>query len=584
MDHLSCREVGVWNKILTGAEVTTAYNSGNFRDNSTIQNSTCKGYWRFNEPIADSAYAVSGPGDHMFYINTANNFLDNEIHGGINRGKVTWSGWVYNDWSSTNNSNKPMIWSNGSSGQFQLYTQTSGVVLSKKYGSTNVTYTWSSQGVSDNTWQHLAIVWDIGATYGDRVLPILYVNGVSKGNATESGSPGSSDVPVLMGAQMHIGVEAGGAGDFGGRHRQYSFWNRLLTSSEVTSLYNSGTPVGGASVQPEDLIADLPLYSQQDKSRNRFSLAKYLSPYIAGLAYTDSMSQNNAACTKIHHKDNIDALGTYKDSSNSIATWDIIRGGNNTPNKLTPDPKRDSYTVMAWMKLPNNNSAQNGVLIEFSRAKPDGSSNYHYRVHHNMFSDRIYVANSYSNGTTQQVYANSAMTFGEWAHVAQVVYPYSSTKSIQTYVNGVKYDHTDSHTAHTRTNTDGIGQAQTYDYENGDHAFTQVLVGLGYGANEYTYPDRELRGKLSDLAIYQGALTHQEISGAYNKGNFISYPSGSCAYDVRNIVTSSCDSWNLVGYWRMGDNGSDSSGQITDESGQGNHMLYSAATVQSDES
>ena len=107
---------------------------------------------------------------------------------------------------------------------------------------------------------------------------------------------------------------------------------------------------------------------------------------------------------------------------------------------------------------------------------------------------------------------------------------------------------------------------------------------MGTGHKEQLYPDRELKGKLSDLAIYQGALTHQEISGAYNKGNFISYPSGSCAYDVRNIVTSSCDSWNLVGYWRMGDNGSDSSGQITDESGQGNHMLYSAATVQSDES
>ena len=118
---------------------------------------------------------------------------------------------------------------------------------------------------------------DIGATYGDRVLPILYVNGVSKGNATESGTPGSSDVPVLMNAQMHIGVQAGGARDFTGRHRQYSFWNRLLTSSEVTSLYNSGTPVGGASVQSEDLIADLPFYSQQDKSRNRFSLRRYNS-------------------------------------------------------------------------------------------------------------------------------------------------------------------------------------------------------------------------------------------------------------------------------------------------------------------
>ena len=103
---------------------------------------------------------------------------------------------------------------------------------------------------------------------------------------------------------------------------------------------------------------------------------------------------------------------------------------------------------------------------------------------------------------------------------------------------------------------------------------------MGYGNNEQTYPNRELKGQLSDLAIYQGALTHQEISGAYNDGNFISYPSGSSAYDVRNIVTSSCDSWNLVGYWRMGDNGSDPSGQITDESGQGNNLIYSSATVQ----
>jgi hypothetical protein len=578
-DNAYFREVGIWNKILTAAEITTAYNGGEFRDNSTIQNGTCKGYWRMDTPTSGTGYGLfDGSGDKLKASHNTR-FPERELASGANRGKVTFSAWAYSDWSLR--SSKQNIMELGQAEEYYVNVVSGKVQLQVKYSATTVTYTWPSMSaLTDDAFSHIVIVADIGKTYADRVLPVLYVNGSSQGNATESGTPDDSETWKDLEGSVQMGTTYANGDDFGGRLKHVAVWNKLLTSGEVTTLYNSGTPGDASTVHTDVLAWYWPLTSADSHARLNWYLDSSFTgdATITGITYTDSMSQNIAGATKIHHVYDANALGTFKDSSDSIATWDI--NASTSSENISVNIKDDAWAVMGWYK-PSSLTVWN-TIIEFGKAIPEGYGNVFYvnttgELSYQLIEDDV---------TYRWDAAQTPLTVNEWNHIAAVVYPFRNSRSVEFYINGERSTRV-SHT--TRPENDA---SSTWDEFNrftwngveklGGHNSTRTnsTVGIGY-ANP---PILELKGKVSELAVYQGALSHQAVSGAYNDGNFIAYPSGSVAYDVKNIVPATSDSWNLVGYWRMGDNGSDSSGLITDDSGQGNNLLYSSATVQTQES
>lgn len=82
--------------------------------------------------------------------------------------------------------------------------------------------------VGDN-WYHLVAIYD--ATVGKK----LYVNGVLKASNSSTGS-------LMTGtAALTMGRYAGANGyDYAGRLDEVGFWKRVLTTTEVANLYNSG--------------------------------------------------------------------------------------------------------------------------------------------------------------------------------------------------------------------------------------------------------------------------------------------------------------------------------------------------------
>jgi len=93
--------------------------------------------------------------------------------------------------------------------------------------SNNITSSISSV---NNTWEHICIT---------RISNLLEIfnNNVSGGTAANTKNYADTTKPIQFGAREFVGFR----GFLTGAMDEIGFWNRGLTSSEITELYNSGT-------------------------------------------------------------------------------------------------------------------------------------------------------------------------------------------------------------------------------------------------------------------------------------------------------------------------------------------------------
>lgn len=106
---------------------------------------------------------------------------------------------------------------------------------------------WSNPPLDLGTWVHLVFTYDGSATTGGIKA---YVNGSDddrnhwKSAGFGTGTSTSNSDPFLIGAaKANHGVLAGGnQGTFDGKIDEVSYWGKAISASEVTEIYNSGTP------------------------------------------------------------------------------------------------------------------------------------------------------------------------------------------------------------------------------------------------------------------------------------------------------------------------------------------------------
>ena len=569
---------GIWNCRLTANEVLGAFNGGTFKNNSSLQNSHLKGYWSFETPDSTSSYTnFDGNGDVLQLLRP--DFWGNQILGGQNnKGKVSFSGWIYSDWSSLTNSS-PRIWEVGSHRlSFYWEVADSRLMWIAKYGDQlTAQWAWDSFTPTDNTWQHYAVTFDYGATYDDHVTPILYVNGVSQGNGTNTAAPNpTTSIPDFYPAPgMLLGNNWSENRDFNGRFKHFGWFGKVLTQSEVTALYNSGTPIEPIVLHHKDpeLIMSwagtkhiLPSWPDMawESTDNHWGCKYWGNAYVNGLQYPDSTSNNNATCTYIWHHDRfvpqkIMPTPFYVDQATGTSVGNIKAGASsarmlalNSYHHAGTGGSKNAFTVMGWMY--NDNHSDHQTIIEWSAGPNDGvgSSNYHNHGIYLWDSGELTYCTTEDEGERDAMQSTTTLPTGQWNHFAVTVMPHTDdaeSNPVIFYINGqrsVDHAHNLNWGTHDPEEWEGFGQG----VNNADDISTRVGLGFGYPS---TGPNRELRGKLSDLALYRGVLPHQHISAAYNDGNFTRY--GGAVYNVNNIVTSSTESWQQVGYWRMGAGG-----------------------------
>jgi len=85
----------------------------------------------------------------------------------------------------------------------------------------------SSSTITDSNWHYTAGVFD-----ATNQLFQIYIDGNITANVSDSSTPLSSAV-------FFIGQKGQGGGNFNGLIDEVAVWNRSLSSSEITALYNS---------------------------------------------------------------------------------------------------------------------------------------------------------------------------------------------------------------------------------------------------------------------------------------------------------------------------------------------------------
>jgi hypothetical protein len=105
----------------------------------------------------------------------------------------------------------------------------------------------SASATIDTNWHHIAAAWSTSsATTGGDGYDI-YLDGVKVGNAAGTSTPSS---PYTLSSTFSIGMRANGIYYFNGLIDEVAIFNSALSASDVTSIYNSGTPNDISSLSP----------------------------------------------------------------------------------------------------------------------------------------------------------------------------------------------------------------------------------------------------------------------------------------------------------------------------------------------
>lgn len=111
-----------------------------------------------------------------------------------------------------------------------------------------------SQTLSTGTWYHIVATWD-----ASEHTATFYVDGSSIG----SNNSGTYTSQASTAAPLRIGAASGGGSAVDGLIDEVGLWSRVLSSSEVTSLYNSGTPLA----YPFSTGVTVPVFMNQYRQR-----------------------------------------------------------------------------------------------------------------------------------------------------------------------------------------------------------------------------------------------------------------------------------------------------------------------------
>jgi len=248
-------EAQIWNRVLTSDERTALYNSASglkYRDDVDLitNHATLDDvdhYYKLDGDATDatggSDGTVNGATPSAGYIDTGYDFDANNDTIDTNfsvdssyQSSFSTSHWAKLD--TLDNTARSAIVSDEypSSRSFILYYDNAGfgtvnsVFAIVNDGSSYTAVSAGDNAISTGNWYHIVTTWD-NAT--DTLK--LYVNGVDVTfieNASAVGNIGANE--------FKLGFNTGQQGHFGGILDEVGFWDRVLTPSEASDLYNNG--------------------------------------------------------------------------------------------------------------------------------------------------------------------------------------------------------------------------------------------------------------------------------------------------------------------------------------------------------
>lgn len=327
----------------------------------------------------------------------------------------------------------------------------------------------SGNTINTGQWYHVVVYFNGASTK-------VYINGA----AADTYSCNAITAPNTT---FHIGRDHAGSQHWDGLIEEFGIWNRELTSSDVASLYNSGS--GIAYYAPASVSGDTTLTT---------SLTSYWEMEETSGTRVDSHGNNDLTDNNtVLSGTGINNTGADFESANS-EYLSIADGSQTGLDNLT------NASFAFWVRLESDTDPV--VLGKFAT----GSASYWIQI-------QLTTAVKFQDSTETDscVITQSDLTLSTWYHM---VFTYAAGV-VKLYVNGV-YVGTDTTTNTTLPNTTGyfsIGRVEKYNSNYFD-------------------------GLMDEVAVWGKALTVGEVRALYGYGDAPPY-SGATNVTVSGTVQSS---------------------------------------------
>ena len=505
--------ISVFNTALSIANIETIYNNGAPNDISSL---SPVAWYKLNASEIFNNTSTEWSIDNNAYpsvYQSSLNFDSDSVNCGNTLGSgyssISVSSWVNFDNPNLNVREEIISKDDGSSNRTFFLVKfrnsdwaaygTIGFAINDGTTTSNATVSQADFTPSAGDWFHVAGTWD-----GTNIK--LYINGdLKKTTAFSASNLDTNTVNVLIGDSS-----AGGTYFLNGQISNTAVWNTALTSTQVGTLYNNGTPASDIS------------------SLSPVSWWK-LDNITTGLIDNGSASNNGTNNGATEYAGFVNALAGESfgmDSSNLVVS-DLQQTSGYSPYALdfsgitahlktnTIPAAINTVTLSAWVKRTGNAGQYAGVFgVRNSVPTPSFGLCWQISFGNNDNKIRFRTSADSSSGW-QEVVQNDVMPDNTWHHVAGV----ADGTNLKIYINGVLQ--TD-----TKTQTNGTLQSPT----------SNIFFGM------QSTTSSPFNGQLSNCARWNIGLTQAQVTEIYNQG----VPS-----NLNNFSGTA-----PIGWWQLGSNSS----------------------------
>jgi len=351
-----------------------AYNGeSNANDSFGTNNGTPQGGLTYTTGKIGNAFNFNGTNAYVSIPNTSSQF---DFTGDFS----------ISTWVNTPNYTSNIIFSNYSLGGTYgygiiIYHANNNIFGCALYNGNTIGQYHTSAGITTNSWNHVVVVRKVGQNTK------IYINGTLSSGSYPLGN--SSISPSFPGTQIvNIGSYSNGSGLTNYKQDATTIWQKELTQSEITELYNSGN---GAQ-------------------------------YITDSFYKPTTN---------------DALNTYNGTAQGGLTYGVGKVGTafqfNGSNAYVSLPANSlkftnsTFSTSMWMYIPSNVS-DDQILIGCLRFPSIWKG---WAI--SMYQNTIYFYIGTASGKLDVTYGNNSL-IGQWAHL---VATHENGVGGKLYVNGV---------------------------------------------------------------------------------------------------------------------------------------------------
>ena len=324
-----------------------------------------------------------------------------------------------------------------------------------------------------SVWNHVAMV-------QDGTSPVLYINGVEVAQTITDATDTTDWMETLTGLDnARIGCRNrnnnGNVNHFDGSISDVRIYNRALSAAEIADIYDDYKPIVKVGALRKGLVGHWTLDDKQSKSDTVVADA--------------TIYENNGTMTSMTFSGNetTDRHGQTR-ALNFDGAADYINIASGSELDIT-----DALTVSAWAKWDVDNDKTTIV----SKWGNSDSNRFSWILFANWFADGRVDFLVSGNGTsyTTANSPNGSVVSGQWYYITGVY----DGSSVELYIDGILQE-----------TTPGAPSALKI-------TSTPVAIGIDYDTGTGDNPYRHFDGSISDLRIYNRALSVAEVEMLYEK-------------------------------------------------------------------